>query len=212
MLYARNIVFVKLKQYRYKSVEAAGMRIPSPEELRRLRKKAGLSQRELARLAGVSQSLIAKIEKGEVNPRISTLIKILRVLDEGRKEEPVLKYMHTPVITVKPDTLVCDIVEIMDRHGISQVPVIDEKNRPIGTVYETTIMKTLITHKNISHLKAIDIMEDPLPTVTENASIRTVMQLLIDYPAVLVVDKNGVKGIVTKIDVIKRIVEHSEKT
>ncbi len=187
------------------------MRIPSPEELRRLRKKAGLSQRELARLAGVSQSLIAKIEKGEVNPRISTLIKILRVLDESRKEESVSKYMHTPVITVKPETLVCDIVEIMDRHSISQVPVVDDKNRPIGTVYETTIMKTLITHKNISHLKAIDIMEDPLPTVTEDASIRTVMQLLIDYPAVLVVDRNGVKGIVTKIDVIKRIVEQAEK-
>ena len=187
------------------------MHIPSPEELRRLRKKAGLSQRELARLAGVSQSLIAKIEKGEVNPRISTLIRILRVLDESRKEESVSKYMHTPVITVKPGTLVCDIVEIMDRYGISQVPVVNDENRPIGTVYETTIMKTLITHKNISHLRAIDIMEDPLPTVTENASIRTVMQLLIDYPAVLVVDRSGVKGIVTKIDVIKRIVEHSEK-
>ncbi len=188
------------------------MHIPTPEELRRLRKKAGLSQRELARLAGVSQSLIAKIEKGEVNPRISTLMRILRVLDESHKEESVSKYMHIPVITVKPGTFVCDIVEIMDRYGISQVPVVDDKNRPIGTVYETTIMKTLITHKNISHLKAIDIMEDPLPTVTENASIRTVMQLLIDYPAVLVVDKNGVKGIVTKIDVIKRIVEQTEKT
>ncbi len=187
------------------------MRIPSPEELRRLRKKAGLSQRELARLAGVSQSLIAKIEKGEVNPRISTLMKIIRVLDESLKEDSVAKYMHVPVITVKPNTHVCNIVEIMDKYGISQVPVVDDKNRPIGTVYENTIMRTLLTYKNISHLRAIDIMEDPLPTVTENASIRTVMQLLVDYPAVLVVDRRGVKGIVTKIDVIKKIVEQSEK-
>ncbi|HIQ55845.1 MAG TPA: helix-turn-helix domain-containing protein, partial [Pyrodictium sp.] len=55
------------------------MRIPTPEELRKLRLKAKLTQRELAKRAGVSQSLIARLERGQVNVRLSTLQRILEV-------------------------------------------------------------------------------------------------------------------------------------
>ena len=45
--------------------------IPSPEDIRRMRIRAGLTQKELAERAGVSQSLIARIERGSVDPRLS---------------------------------------------------------------------------------------------------------------------------------------------
>ncbi|MHA1431033.1 MAG: helix-turn-helix domain-containing protein, partial [Candidatus Freyarchaeota archaeon] len=52
-------------------------RLPTPEDIKRLRKKVGLTQTELAEKAGVSQSLIARIESGSVDPRLSTLQRIL---------------------------------------------------------------------------------------------------------------------------------------
>jgi transcriptional regulator with XRE-family HTH domain len=45
--------------------------------LRGARRRAGLSQRDLARLAGVPQSHIAKIESGAVIPRVDTLDALL---------------------------------------------------------------------------------------------------------------------------------------
>lgn len=42
------------------------------------RRKAGLSQRELARRAGVPQSTIGRIEAGLMDPRIATLDRLLR--------------------------------------------------------------------------------------------------------------------------------------
>ncbi len=188
------------------------MYIPSPEELRRLRKKAGLSQRELAKLAGVSQSLIAKIERGEVNPRVSTLEKIVTAIYNRIKEKKRAKeYMNSPVITVTRKTPICEIVNIMDKYGISQIPVVDENGLPIGTVYETSILKLIISGIDISKLKAEDVMEDPLPTISEDASLTTILHLLAEYPAVLVVDKKGVKGIITKIDIIKRMVNTGQQ-
>ncbi len=62
--------------------------IPSPEEIRRYRISLGLTQSELARRAKVSQSLIARIESGEIDPRVSTLKKILNCL---RNEEFKIK-------------------------------------------------------------------------------------------------------------------------
>jgi len=45
--------------------------IPSGKELRTLRETLGLTQKELARRIGVSQSFIAKIENEKIDPRLS---------------------------------------------------------------------------------------------------------------------------------------------
>ena len=60
-------------------------RVPSPKELQQLRKKVGLTQAELANSVGISQSLVARIEKGQVNPSISTLKRILKVIEKQNR-------------------------------------------------------------------------------------------------------------------------------
>ncbi len=50
------------------------------EEVRRLRIEAGLSQRELAERMGVTQSVIARLEAGGVEPRLSTLDLVAQAL------------------------------------------------------------------------------------------------------------------------------------
>ncbi len=180
--------------------------IPSPDEIKKLRLRAKISQRELARRAGVSQSLIARLEKGEVNIRLSTLQKILRVLYEAlADEEKAAQYMNEPVIVVRTDTIVKEIIEIMDKHGISQIPVLDDNGRVVGTVYESTLLKLLVRNgQSFLTRKAAEVMDEPLPQVSPNTPIYIVEQILLQYPAVLVVDSKGVKGIITKIDLLRR--------
>ena len=45
--------------------------------LSRARAAAGLTQRELARRARTSQSVIARIERGQVSPSLDTLVRLL---------------------------------------------------------------------------------------------------------------------------------------
>jgi transcriptional regulator with XRE-family HTH domain len=45
------------------------------------RRRAGLTQRELAKRAGTSQSAIARIERGRQIPSVETLQRILRACD-----------------------------------------------------------------------------------------------------------------------------------
>ncbi len=51
--------------------------------LRRLRTRLGLSQRELARRAGVSNATISMIEGDRVSPSVSALRQVLSALDVG---------------------------------------------------------------------------------------------------------------------------------
>ncbi|WP_454004920.1 helix-turn-helix transcriptional regulator [Alcaligenes sp. Marseille-Q7550] len=50
------------------------------QDLIRLRKAHGLTQAELARLAGLSRMTVSKIERGQVDPQLSTLQELARVL------------------------------------------------------------------------------------------------------------------------------------
>ena len=51
--------------------------------LRQARRRAGLTQRELAEKASVPQSQVAKIESGAVVPRVDTLDRLLEACGEG---------------------------------------------------------------------------------------------------------------------------------
>jgi y4mF family transcriptional regulator len=52
-----------------------------PSIVRYHRKKAGLSQHELARLAGVGKTAVFDLEKGKESVQLDTLEKILRALN-----------------------------------------------------------------------------------------------------------------------------------
>jgi transcriptional regulator with XRE-family HTH domain len=51
------------------------------EKLIKARRQKGLSQKELAKLAGVSPGLIGQLEKGKVNASLKTIKKLAEVLD-----------------------------------------------------------------------------------------------------------------------------------
>ncbi|RLE68694.1 MAG: hypothetical protein DRJ43_05130 [Thermoprotei archaeon] len=180
--------------------------IPSPEELRALRKKAGLTQAELAKRAGVSQSLIARIEAGTVNPRLSTLVRIYSALREYVQEEvAVSRVMHSPVITVDVEDYVEDIVRVMWDNGISQVPVLDRGGDVVGTVHERDVVEAFLRYKDKAlAMKAIDIMSDPLPMVSRTAKLSSAIRLLrSEIPAVLVIEGGRIVGIITRSDLMK---------
>ena len=176
-----------------------------PSSIESIRKKLGLTQRQLAELSGVSQSLISKIEKGRVSPSFEAVKKIFDALEKVRAErsgEPRAKDICTRnVISVSVDDAVAKAVELMRRHDISQMPVFDGE-KPVGSISESTIAKKLDKIKTLD-VRVKDIMDECFPTVPEDASLTAIRGILLEYPAVLV-QKNGVvTGIVTKADILK---------
>ncbi|MDY6779333.1 MAG: helix-turn-helix domain-containing protein, partial [Halobacteria archaeon] len=57
------------------------MEVPTAEDLREKRRNLGVTQNELAEHAGVSQPLVARIENGDVDPRLSTVTRIVEALE-----------------------------------------------------------------------------------------------------------------------------------
>jgi transcriptional regulator with XRE-family HTH domain len=62
----------------------------SARALRYARRRAGLSQRELAERSGLPQSTVGRIETGAIDPRVSTLDRLLRACEFDLEVEPLL--------------------------------------------------------------------------------------------------------------------------
>ncbi|MHA1595612.1 MAG: CBS domain-containing protein [Candidatus Baldrarchaeia archaeon] len=183
--------------------------LPTAEDIKRLRRMVKLTQAELAKLAGVSQSLIARIEKGSVDPRLSTLRKIIEAIKKAEKKNLEKKkasdVMYKGVITVRKNDTVKKAVELMEKYAISQLPVVDENGYPVGGIQESTILKKLLDYdpNELFEMKVEEIMEECFPLVSPSTSIDTVYELILSgHPAVLVMDKGKLVGIITKIDLI----------
>src|SRR5437667_11281517 len=100
--------------------------LPSLDEIPKKRKALGLTQSKLAQLAGVSQSIIAKIESGTVDPSYSIAKRLLEALEKEsiQTSRPrVSEIMSKPVISVSKTQLVRDAVDLMRKRRCSQRPV-----------------------------------------------------------------------------------------
>lgn len=175
------------------------MNIITGKLLKQLREETGLSQTELAKLAGVSQAHIAKIENEKVDPRLSTINNILSVLQRRKKTLKCKDIMNKNIIWVDMNTPVKKAAELMRKFGISQLPVF-YGGALVGSISETTIVKNF--DKGIKNFLVKHIMDKPFPMVNENDSIEILPPLLEFHPAVLVSDSGKIKGIITKSDLL----------
>jgi predicted transcriptional regulator len=180
--------------------------IIDPSDLRRVRKELGITEKELAKLSGVSQSLIAKIELGMVDPSYSKMKAIseaiMRISGLQGKASDI---MTSPVIKVSPDDTVEKAAELFEKHGISQVPVMVE-GVAVGSFTERDLIKLVSEKKDVKSafsMRIRDVMGDILPVVGSEAPIPLVLSLLEHSQAVLVSRMGEIVGIITRADVLK---------
>ena len=174
------------------------MELPTPQDLRERRNELGLTQSVLADAAGVSQPLIARIEGGDVDPRLSTLRRIVNALDEAEGEVVRAEdLMHETVISVAPDDAVADAVDLMEGEAYSQLPVL-QNSVPVGSISQSDVVQA---GGDVSELPVSEVMSESFPTVAPDATVDEIRNLLDHYKAVMVTDGGETVGIITEADI-----------
>jgi predicted transcriptional regulator len=173
------------------------MELPTPQDLRQRRKSLDLTQSSLAESAGVSQPLIARIEGGDVDPRLSTLRRIVEALDEAegsvRRAESL---MQTDVVTISPDSSVREAITLMVDAGYSQLPVVRD-GRPQGLISNSDIRHS---DDDAADLPVAEVMQESITTVEPGATVDEIDAYLDHHDAVMVVERGELLGIVTEAD------------
>lgn len=181
--------------------------LPSLEDIAKKRKMLGLTQKQLAKLAGVSQSLIAKLEAHKISPSYDKVKAIFDALEslEIRTELRATDVFHNTVVGIQKNEPLSKAVKLMMDHGYSQLPVFNGEN-VVGSVSEKAILEQMASGKDftqISQLSVEDVMEEGFPHVGKRTPLKLISDLLQVYPAVLVSERGKAVGIITKADLLK---------
>jgi predicted transcriptional regulator len=180
--------------------------LPELSSVKSRRQKLGIKQKELANACKVSQSLIAKLESGKAVPAYSIMQRIFSFLDsqEHIKEKKCSDLMSKSVIFISSKEKISRAVEIMKKHSISQLPVVENKNS-IGSISESLIFNKLaegISQKKLSEMKISEIMNPAFPVIESSFPISLATPLLKQSEAILLIEGKKISGIITKADVI----------
>jgi CBS domain-containing protein len=133
--------------------------------------------------------------------------------------------MNRDVVSVTPGTPLQEVSEIMGRHGISGVPVVDESEKVAGIISEKDFLSRMGMQNNITFMSVVaecligdgcmavdirdksagDIMTSPAITVYEDTSIMEVDNLMLKHRinrVPVLNHKDKLIGIVTRTDLL----------
>jgi predicted transcriptional regulator len=173
-------------------------------QLRRIRQSLGLTQAKFAHACGVSQSLVAKIESGTLDPKFSTVKRIDGAVSGMRRTAaPTLKsVVQRHIITATPQDRLPLLIKRMQHAKISQVPVLDGKH-VCGLVTERALLALVAHGKPLEHLTVEAVQEEAPPLLPASTPLPVAAQVLEHVSIAVVMERGAILGVVTRTDVLR---------
>ncbi|MBT3878135.1 MAG: CBS domain-containing protein [Candidatus Scalindua sp.] len=76
-----------------------------------------------------------------LSPNIGTLAETNR--DTITLNKRVHQLMTSKLVTLTPDAEISDVIEIFNNHDVSCIPVVDDKDKPVGIISWRDILKAI---------------------------------------------------------------------
>ena len=183
-------------------------------------KKLPYSQEKLAEKLDVSQPTISRLFDKGVGLSYELAYKIVRFIQDRSStlpDEPVSGYARKSkeVVSICLDESIHDAIKKMG-NTYTQLPVFDKEKKCKGIITDLCIMQRMMNHLELEYkkdwLKQISNMSieeanivELIPTYPYDTSIREVAEGLIHHYAVLIKEKNGGTGIITRADLVANL-------
>ncbi len=185
------------------------MTFPELSNIEIKRKILGITQKQLAAEAKVSQSLIAKIESGKLKPGYILAKQIFETLNRIENEKPhtnektAKELMAKNIISCTTSQTIREASQKLINYGVSQLPVFENGNI-VGTITERCIIEAQSKYgQKTFHNLVSKIMEPPLPIIDISTTRSALYSLMRHYQAVLVTEKGKPVGIIARADLMR---------
>lgn len=114
----------------------------------------------------------------------------------------VKECMNKEVVTVTPGAKATDALQLMIKHKVSSLPVVDEEKALVGFVSRHDLAAT--TEKNLDDFPLDQVMPDRVYSIQSEAKLKTALDQMINKKLnrLPVVSDDKLVGILTRDDII----------
>ena len=132
--------------------------------------------------------------------------------------------MTTPVVTIRPDATIKQAVELLAKHSITALPVVDAAGRIVGVISEADVIEDAVmpdqrAHERPVQLKAgpfvsrvSEVMSRQVLSVPPEADVAEAAELMSStvVKSLPVVDRGRVVGILSRHDIIESMARRDD--
>jgi cystathionine beta-synthase len=104
--------------------------------------------------------------------------------------------------TLKPNIPLAQAIKTMRLFSISQMVVLDEKDRVVGIIDESDVLLALVHDKDVKTKPVSDFMTKRLETIKPTASMNDLLPIFRADRVAIVADDTHFYGLITRIDMI----------
>ncbi|GAB3644004.1 pyridoxal-phosphate dependent enzyme [Spirosoma arcticum] len=110
---------------------------------------------------------------------------------------------HSDLTTIGSGVSVSQAIQVLNRYGISQIPVTDENGHIVGSLTDSTVLNRLIEDPSVKDHTVSDVMDKPFKFVGLDNTIDALSSLIDrDNKALLVRDEKEQIHIITQADLL----------
>lgn len=126
---------------------------------------------------------------------------------------PIKDVMTRNVISIRPDAPIYEAIELLMRHKVSGLPVVDEDNYVVGVLSERDMLEILIDPRLDEKKLVSDYMNTTVTSFTEDGDAVEICKFFIknNYRRVPIVRDGKLVGIVSRRDIVAIIHEAQSK-
>lgn len=123
--------------------------------------------------------------------------------EKARALDLIKNHKNKTLVTVNDQHTISEVIAVLTKYNISQVPVKNEEGDFVGSINDTELYAALIKNPKMGEDKVSSVMGKAYPFVEANATIEDVSKLIDkNSRAVLIKDAAGISHIITIHDVI----------
>lgn len=117
--------------------------------------------------------------------------------------------MVMDVVTVTKDTPICVAIDLLIRHNISGIPVVENDSTLVGVITERNILRLLDEPRGLDNGTVADFMTAPVVSFELHESVKTMCDFLIKkcIRRLPVTQDGRLVGIVSRRDIIRSITQ-----
>lgn len=112
------------------------------------------------------------------------------------------------LITVSKEDKVSDVISLLNKKAISQIPVQNGHNEIVGSIVDSQLLKKIISDPELKNKKVEDVMEEPFPFVAMDTTVDTLSSMISKHGALLVRDESNTVHIITEADLLAEAVRN----